>query len=536
MADTSLRKLIEGFELEPAEEQKLLKSLDPASLVHVCKLMTNQKRQLREELKTARDKHAELEAALRELRAPPLHPATVLGLYPDGRVEVAIAGRRQVVVTMPEIPASSLRTGAEILLNAEFTTVVGLSESGARIGVVGTVTELIEGVPMIRGANDEEILAMCDPELAASLKVGDRVLYTRGVPCTIERLPERTDNPYLLEEPPKITFESIGGLEDVITDIRQYLDLTLLFKDQVAAYHLEQGHGILLVGPPGVGKSMIAEAAASYLVQCGVDARFLYVRPGALRSMWYGQSEARIRELFAVAKAWPGLVVIFFDELDTFGSRGVGVGQGIDGRVQNALLSEINGLESAKNIICVGATNRLDLCDRALVRHGRFGDRVYRIPRPGREATQQILSKYLTDNLPYASNGGEGGGAALLIDAAVSYLHAPAGGAEALATVTFDDGGQREVVARDVLSGALIASAVGRAKYAAAYRHLEGGSGITVEDMLEALGEALTSEARKLDAVHVARETLDFPGAERIVRIELARSRRVRRHRYVRAA
>jgi proteasome-associated ATPase len=528
--------MIEGFELEPAEEQKLLKSLDPASLVHVCKLMANQKRQLRDELKTAREKHAEIEAALRELRAPPLHPATVLGLYPDGRVEVAIAGRRQVVVTVPEIPASSLRTGAEVLLNAEFTTVVGLNESGTRIGVVGTVSELIEGVPLVCGVNDEEVLAMCDPELAASLKVGDRVLYTRGVPCTIERLPERTDSPYLLEEPPQIDFESIGGNEDVIADIRQYLDVALLYKEQVAAYRLGQLPGILLVGPPGVGKSMIAGATASYLVRCGVDARFLYVRPGALRSMWYGQSEARIHELFAVAKAWPGLVVIFFDEIDTFGARGMGIGQEIDGRVQNALFSEISGLDSAENIICLGATNRPDLCDQALRRQLRFGDRVYRIPRPGREATQQIFSKYLTDDLPYASNEGEGGGAALLIEAAVSYLHAPAGGAGALATVTFDDGAQREVVAGDVLNGALIASTVGRAKHTAAYRHLEGGSGITVEDVLGALDEALTSEAHKLDAVHVARETLDFPGAERIVRVEVARSRRVRRHRYVRAA
>jgi proteasome-associated ATPase len=232
----------------------------------------------------------------------------------------------------------------------------------------------------------------------------------------------------------------------------------------------------------------------------------------------------------------PGLVVIFFDELDHFGARGEGIGQDIDGRVMGSLLHEIDGLGSATNVLCLGATNRLDLCDQAMLRKGRFGDRIYEIPRPGRAATRQILEKYLAPGLPYAVGEDQGGGAACLIDAAVSHLHAPNGGAGEIASVTLQDGERLGIRPADVLSGALLASAVERAKHAAAQRHLEGGTGITLEDLLHALDEALTAEARKLDSPHVARQVLEVPRADQIVRVDLPPHRRLRRHRYLRAA
>ena len=229
--------------------------------------------------------------------------------------------------------------------------------------------------------------------------------------------------------------------------------------------------------------------------------------------------------------------MIFFDELDTFGSRGVGIGQDIDGRVLGALLSEIDGLEETKQIVCIGATNRLDLCDAALLRSGRLGDRIYEIPRPGRQATHEILSCYLTSALPYAQTS-----APEVIDAVTSYLHTRQAGAGKIATITFRSGAQYEVRAPDLLSGAQLSGAVERAKHAAAYRAVEAGAGaeqaagIRLEDVLEAIDDALTAEAQKIKEPHFARQVLQVPNAQEIIRVDLAESRRVRVHRYLRAA
>jgi proteasome-associated ATPase len=264
------------------------------------------------------------------------------------------------------------------------------------------------------------------------------------------------------------------------------------------------------------------------------------VPPGALRGIYYGQTEQRIRELFEVAGEAPGLVVLFFDELDTYGARGTGIGQDIDGRVLGTLLTSINGLDAPANVLIIAATNRLDLCDEALVRTERLGDRVFRIPRPNRDGARQILSKYLRPSLPYRDTASEDAAAqaaraAAITDGAVSHLYGERAGAAALAKVTFANGQQREVAAREVVTGALLSSAVERAKHAAAARHTGPGDGLTLEDVLEALDDALEAEKEKLRGPLAARRLLDVPDVETIVRVEVAPRRR-RRHRYLRAA
>jgi proteasome-associated ATPase len=534
----NLHQLVEGEQLTPEEEKKLVDSLaknDPGTLAFLSHVVLKQRRQLRSELLKARADRKQLETLARQLETDPWFPGTVLQTGDNGRLDVFCDGRRQIVGTAADVEAGKLRPGDEVFLNGQ-GVIVAHNEGSARTGLVGVVSEVGAAGLLVRGAGDEELHALCVEDLAQELRVGDRVLYQREVPFVFQRLPEREASEWILETPKPICFEDIGGLDGIIDDILQDLQLHLLHAERVAAYRLQIPRGMLLVGPPGVGKSLLAGAIARYLAEARPDTRFLNVPPGAVRGSFYGETERRIREIFAVARAAPGMVVVFMDELDHFGARGAGIGQDIDGRILGALLAEIDGLQSTDNVLCLGASNRLDLCDTALIRQSRFGDRVYEVPRPGRDATRQILSKYLTPELPYADAGDAAEACATLIDAATSFLHAPEGGAGILATATLQNSERREIGPPAVLSGALLASAVDRAKHVAARRHLQGGEGITLEDLLDALDEALTAEARKASAPHVARQMLSFDGSDEIVLVELPPQRSARRHRYLRAA
>jgi len=525
MTNPEMQKFLAGQALDEDAESKALDALaaqDGATLSPLCRLLVNQRRRLQRELERARGEAREARGLLETLLAPPLFPGVVRRIHGDGRVDVIAGGRRRIVTAHPDV-AAALAPGLEVLLGQEGGAVVSVGDR-VRHGLVGTVSELDEGRLAIRSAGDEELVVDCAPELLARLSLGDRVTFSRELGFAFDRLPERRQSACALAVPPAIRFDDIGGLDPVIAEIRGDLDLHLLHPGLVARYRMQLLRGITLVGAPGVGKTMLAAAIARHLADVAPETRFLEVKPGWLRGQYYGQSEARIRELFAVARTAPGLVVMFFDELDTFGRRGDGVGQEIDGRVLGALLAEIDGLSSARNVLCIGATNRLDLIDSALVRDERFGDRVYQIPRPGREGTRGILARRLLADLPYA--GSEA--AEELVEAATSYLHAPAGGAGPVARLVLLDSSEREIRAPDVISGALLAGAVERAKKAAARRELEGPSGLSLDDLLDALDEGLASEAAKLSAPHVARQALAMP---EIARVEIApeRSRRARR-------
>jgi proteasome-associated ATPase len=538
MDQLEMKKLLANQKLSAEAESKALLNLiqgNVQSLPQIAKLLVNRKRRMQDELAEAQKKSAAVEEMLKKILSPPLHPAIVLRDGPQGGVDVLAAGRRQIVGKHPKLGTRPFEAGDEVFLNADQTAIVARGEHCCT-GPIATVSESSGGKVVIHGPADEEIAALCPPSLAATLAPGDRVVYLRDFPIIIDRLPVRTQSEFVLQEPPDVTFEDIGGLDELIDEVRRDLDLHLLHKERVSAYQLKLLSGMVLVGSPGVGKTLIAMAIANYLARTHSDARFMYVSPGSLRGQFYGQSEGWIRRLFEAARSAPGLVVMFYDELDTYGGRGVGIGQEIDGRVLGALLSAIDGLGAARNVLCIGATNRLDLCDPALVREGRFGDRIYGVQRPRREATRQILAKYLKPELPYADVGGAPGTARDLIDGLSSYLHAHEGGAAAVAHVTYTNGDKREIAAADVLSGALLASAVERAKHVAARRDLEGDRGIRAEDLFAAVDQALAAEARKLSAKLHARQVLDDPRADDIVHVEVPRERRIPRHRYMRVA
>jgi proteasome ATPase len=528
-----IHEMLEGSQLSDADEGKLLRSLesDAPALGLVARALARQRRGLRKDLTNAQAQLARVEAAFARLQIEPWFVGTFLRATADGRLDVSAGGRRQIVAIGPDVDAGKLEAGDEVFLTGE-GVVVARGETTERAGLVGTVSERVPGGVIVRGQADEELRALCAPALADTLTSGDRVLYARDFPYVFEKLGKSDDSRWVLETPRKVSFDEIGGLDDLVGEIRRDLDLHLLHRDQVEAYQLELMSGLLLVGPPGVGKTLLAAAVASHLAERHPETRFLHVPPGAVRGMFYGEAEARIREIFSVARAAPGMVCLFLDELDSYGARGVGIGQDIDGRVLGALLHELDGLDPLDDVLCIGATNRIDLIDSALMRPGRFGDRVFTVPRPGREATRRILASYLAEELPYA----EEGGAAALVEAGAAYLHARRGGAGVVATVTLRNSERQEILPAAVLSGALLASAARRARHAAAHRSLEGGAGLTAADLLAALDQALDAEARKLAAPQAARRLLDIEGADEITLVELPEQRRIRHHRYLRAA
>ena len=258
-----------------------------------------------------------------------------------------------------------------------------------------------------------------------------------------------------LEETPTQSFDDIGGLDRKVATLRETVEMHLFHPELVKRYALPRKGSILLVGPPGCGKTLVARALAAHLsALSGGQARFMNVKPGALHSMWYGKAEANYRELFRVAREAatqdPGVpVVVFFDELDAIGGTRGGAQANVDDRIQNAFFVELDGLAARGNVLVIGATNRRKALDPALLRPGRFGDDPIEIPRPGRSAARDILAKQLPENIPYALNGhgDETAARASILDTAVSRLFAPNGEGE-LARITFRDGKQGGDLAR----------------------------------------------------------------------------------------
>jgi proteasome-associated ATPase len=468
-----------------------------------------QNARLAETLRAARGQIGELKAEVERLSAAPHTYGTYLGPGPRGGLDVAVSGRKLQVEWSEGVRADGLVPGQEVLLN-EALNVVGVGSFEDR-GELMTVAEMLDdGRVLVVGRSDEErIVHLAGRVHGTALRAGDTVLVDVRSGTASERVLRSEVERLVLEEVPDVDYASIGGLGPQIEAIRDAIELPYLHADLYREYSLRAPKGILLYGPPGCGKTMIAKAVANSLAERvrtregGADgprvpSYFLNVKGPELLNKYVGETERQIRLIFQRAreKSREGFpVVVFFDEMESlFRTRGTGVSTDVETTIVPQLLAEIDGVESLKDVIVIGASNREDMIDPAILRPGRLDVKI-KVERPDRTAAGEILALYLTTALPIDStlveeHGGRRAEAvAHLRQVAVAAIYDDTADAEFL-EVTYA-GGTREVLHfRDFSSGAMIESIVSRAKRLAIKRQLaRAGDGVGVEDVLAAVEE-----------------------------------------------
>jgi len=462
----------------------------------------SQNDRLSEALQETREQLTLLRREVEKLTAPPNPFAVVERVNADGTVDVLTGGGKLRVGVQPSVEVKELERGQEVLLNEAMNVIdVRAFEAG---GEVTTVKEVLgDGRVIVVGpADDERVVGLAGPMEEVPLRVGDAVRLDARTALIQERLVRPEVEEWVLEEVPDVTYEQIGGLAAQIETIRDAVELPYLHKHLFEDYQLSAPKGVLLYGPPGCGKTLIAKAVANSLARAvaaktgSADARsyFLNVKGPELLNKYVGETERQIRLIFSRAKekSDEGVpVIVFFDEMDSlFRTRGSGVSSDVESTVVPQLLSELDGVEGLKNVIVIGASNREDLIDPAILRPGRLDVKI-KIERPDIAAAGEIFRIYLRPGLPFAEEelaaaGGDVSALiALLVDRAVEAMFAPVH-ANRFLEVTYANGDKETLYFRDFASGAMIENVVRRAKKAAIKREIAGGPrGVGVGDLLE---------------------------------------------------
>jgi proteasome-associated ATPase len=456
-------------------------------------------------IQQTRDQIAALRDEVEKLTQPPAVYGTFIDFNDDGTVDIFASGRKMRVALHPGLDPGQIDRGNEVVLNESFT-VIAVRESDGQ-GEVVTVKEVLDDrrVLVYGRADEERVVELADSLRQVKLRSGDALLLDLRSNLLVEKLLRQEAEELILEEVPDITYADVGGLDAQIEAITDAVELPYLHRALFNDYDLPAPKGILLYGPPGCGKTLIAKAVANSLSQKvaeltgnrNVRSYFLNIKGPELLNKYVGETERQIRVVFQRAreKAEEGVpVIIFFDEMDSlFRTRGTGISSDMESTIVPQLLAEIDGVESLRDVIVIGATNREDLIDPAILRPGRLDVKI-KIERPDAEAAAQIFQRYLHSKLPIdeASIRDLGGGdrakaITVMIEETVANMYAVHDENRFL-EVTYQGGDKEVLYFKDFASGAMIENVVRRAKKLAVKREIaDNGRGLRADDLIQSI-------------------------------------------------
>ncbi|MFM8944530.1 MAG: proteasome ATPase [Actinomycetota bacterium] len=463
-----------------------------------------QNAKLADALRSERERLEALREEVEKLTRPPATFGVILAVNADGTADVTAAGRKLRVSVGPDVDPADLVRGAEVILNDAMNVVDVFAPD--RSGEVMTVKERLgdDRLLVVSHGEEERVVSLADRLRAeASVRSGDPVLVDPRSNVALERLPKEQAQELVLEEIPDVSYEDIGGLESQIDAIRDAVERPYLYAELFAEHRLEPPKGVLLYGPPGCGKTLIAKAVARSLAdkvrertgRADAHSYFLNVKGPELLNKYVGETERQIRQIFQRAKerSEEGLpVIVFFDEMDSiFRTRGTGISSDVESTIVPQLLSELDGVETLKNVIVIGASNREDLIDPAILRPGRLDVKI-KIERPDAAQAADIMAKYLHPGVPLHPSELEGAveptaATSRMIHATIERMYAVSDENRFL-EVTYASGDKELLYFKDFNSGAMIENIVRRAKKEAIKRFLSSGEkGIRTGDLLKAI-------------------------------------------------
>ncbi len=506
--DGASQKRIEEYEMEIQRlETRLRMNEEELHHVQLSRIQLDQAQKQNEKLiaiiQESKEQIAALKNEVEKLTAPPSAYGIFSLLNADGTADVYVSGRKMKVNLHPQIKASELKKGQQLVLNEALNVV---EACGFELqGEVARIKDILENhrIVVTLHADEERVAELGEPLLTEKLSVGDHVLLDTRSGYLLEKLPKSEVEEVVLEEVPDTLYEDIGGLKEQLQTIQDAVELPYLYPELFADHKLTPPKGVLLYGPPGCGKTLIAKAVAHSIAKRAekklgreVKSFFLHVKGPELLNKYVGESERQIREVFKKAKekAQDGIpVIVFFDEMDSlFRTRGSGISSDMEATIVPQFLSEIDGIEKLRNVIVIGASNRQDLIDPAILRPGRLDIKI-KIERPTKEGAKDIFKKYLLPELPYheeelQKNGGDRWQTVdRLIDEAVEYMYRISEENKFL-EVTYANGEKEVLYFKDFSSGAMIEGIISRGKKYAIKRLIETGEkGIKLNDLIQGM-------------------------------------------------
>ena len=475
------------------------------SKIQIARL-TGQNEKLSYTLREAREHIASLRDEVDKLTRAPGSYGTVVGINDDQTVDVLTNGRKIRVSAHSDVDIEHLHLGAEVMLNDALNIVLdrGSDSTGEVVSLKEVLDDGIRAIVVVRG-DDERVCELATAIRGMHLRSGDLLRLDSRSNLLLEKLDQPEVEHLLLQEIPNISYSDIGGLDSQIEQIADAVELPFLHADLFAEHQLPAPKGILLYGPPGCGKTLIAKAVANSLARkvasrTGDDkgrSYFINIKGPELLNKYVGETERQIRLIFERARekseeGWP--VIIFFDEMDSmFRTRGTGISSDMESTIVPQLLAEIDGVEGLRNVIVIGATNREDLIDPAILRPGRLDVKI-KIERPDADAAHQIFARYLTNELPISQTDIDnlGGGDAQkavqeMVNQAVVEMYATTD-VNRFLEVTYQNGEKEIMYFKDFSSGAMIENIVRRSKKLAIKRLIDSGlKGICLQDLVDSI-------------------------------------------------